>query len=104
MSTLYLTQIVYVRRGHEETFAEFEEGVLPLLSKYRGELLLRLRPTSESLIGGTFRLPFEIQVLRFDAEEDFIRYLNDKTRRRYLPQKEKAVRAAVLIKGTTCDT
>ena len=38
---IYLTQLVYVRPGEEETFREFEDAVLPLLAKYGGELLLR---------------------------------------------------------------
>ena len=44
----YLTQLIYVREGHEATFSEFEDIVLPLLARHRGELLLRLRPGRES--------------------------------------------------------
>jgi hypothetical protein len=29
---IYLTQLIYVREGHEATFNEFENTVLPLLA------------------------------------------------------------------------
>ena len=38
---LYVTQLVYVHAGREAMFHEFEDVVLPLLQKYRGELLLQ---------------------------------------------------------------
>lgn len=41
---IYVTQLIYVREGHEADFERFEAIVLPRLNAYRGELILRLRP------------------------------------------------------------
>jgi uncharacterized protein (DUF1330 family) len=99
-SMIYLTQLVYVRKGCETEFKQFENIVLPLLSKYRGELLLRIRPEHASKIGGSSELPFEVHVVRFETEEDLAAYSNDEERQRSLHLKEQSVRSAILIKGT----
>lgn len=96
---VYLTQLVYVRPGHEKTFEAFEDVVLPLLSKYRGELVLRLRPGRESFIAGTEEPPYEVHVVSFETEEDLSRYSNDEERQRSLPMKEASVSRTVLIRG-----
>jgi hypothetical protein len=97
---IYLTQLVYLRDGYEDAFDRFEEAVLLLLSKYRGELLLRLRPGAASRIGGSSETPYEIHVVRFQSDEDLLRYSNDEERKRLLPLKEQSVRNSLLIKGT----
>ena len=96
---VYLTQLVYVRPGHEKTFEAFEDVVLPLLSKYQGELVLRLRPERESFIAGTGEPPYEVHIVSFESEEDLARYSNDEERQRSLPMKEASVSRTVLIKG-----
>jgi hypothetical protein len=53
---LYLTQIMYIHAGREQTFEAFESVVLPLLTKYRGELVLRLRGDK---IAGSAEAPHE---------------------------------------------
>lgn len=96
---IYLTQLVYVREGSEAMFNEFEDTVLRLLPKYRGELVLRLRPDRASKIDGSAEAPYEVHVVRFESDDDLVRYSSDEERTRLLPQKEKSVRSAVLIKG-----
>ena len=56
---LYLTQLVYVNDGAERTFQTFEDVAIPLISKYRGELLLRIRPNAESIISAGVEVPYE---------------------------------------------
>jgi uncharacterized protein (DUF1330 family) len=97
---IYLTQLVYLRDGYEDAFDRFEDAVLPLLSKYRGELLLRLRPGPSSRIGGSSEAPHEIHLVRFESDEDLLRYSDDEERKRLLPLKEQSVRNSLLIKGT----
>ena len=50
---VYLTQLVYLHDGREAMSREFEDVVLPLLAKHRGELLLRLRLASQSKVAGS---------------------------------------------------
>jgi len=98
---IYLTQLIYVREGQEAVFARFEDAVLPLLSKYRGELLLRLRPGPASRLDGCSETPYEIHVVRFESDDDLGRYSNDEERQRLLPLKDQSVRSSLLIKGTS---
>src|SRR5262245_2284160 len=96
---IYLTQLVYVREGHEKDFREFEDKVLPLLTKYRGELLLRLRLERTSFVAGSFEAPCEVHLVSFETENDLSAYSRDEERRRYLPLKDSSVRKTVLVKG-----
>ena len=96
---IYVTQLVYVREGQEESFQQFEDLVLPLLGKYGGELILRLRPGPGSLVGGTSECPYEVHVIRFEHEEDIHRFANDELRQRSLHLKERAVSHVLLMKG-----
>ena len=97
---IYLTQLIYLSEGHEAAFDQFEDAVLRLLPKYRGELLLRLRPGQASKIDGSSEAPYEIHVVRFESDNDLLRYSNDEERKRLLPLKEQSVRTSLLIKGT----
>jgi hypothetical protein len=97
---IYLTQLVYVREGREREFLEFEAVVLPLLAKHRGELLLRLRPESAALVGGSAEAPYEVHVVRFASEADLAAYSNDEVRVAVLRLKEESVRYSVTIRGT----
>ena len=96
---IYLTQLIYVLEGREADFQQFEEIVLPRLSQYSGELVLRLRPDRASRIAGSGDPPYEIHVVRFETEEDLARYSNDEERQRCLHLKDQSVRSALLIKG-----
>ena len=97
---IYLTQLIYVHPGREQAFQEFEDTVLPLLGKYRGELLLRLRPGLEAKIAGSSEAPYEVHVLGFASEQDLAAYSSDAERQRALPLKERSVRSSFLIKGS----
>jgi len=96
---IYLTHLIYVHEGNEATFHEFEDTVLRLLPKYRGELVLRLRPDRASKIDGSAEAPYEVHIVRFESAEDLARYSNDEQRQRLLPLKDKSVRSALLING-----
>ena len=47
---IYITQLIYTRDGKESVFHEFEETAIPLIKKYNGRLLLRIRPDDKSFI------------------------------------------------------
>lgn len=97
---LYLTQLIYVHPGKEAQFQEFEDIVLPLLPKYDGELLLRVRPAPESVVAGSMDAPYEIHLLRFATPEAVARFSGDEARQRHLHLKNDAVRASLLVTGT----
>ena len=97
---LYLTQLIYVNDGEERTFQAFEDVAIPLISKYRGELLLRIRPNAESVISTGIEVPYEIHVVRFDSENDFRRFSEDEERQRALHLKNTSVRKSLLLRGT----
>ena len=97
---IYITQLIYLKEGQEEAFYEFENVVLPLLWKYNGQLLLRLRPTNSTFVDNSIEPPFEIHLVAFENEEGLAGYTHDETRKSYLHLKEQSVKSVVLIKGS----
>jgi len=98
---MFITQLVYVNPGQERVFDEFEAIALPLIDKYGGELLLRLRPTDADVIARSIELPYEIHLVRFSSDEAFARFASDEERQRVLHLKNASVRSSLLVRGTT---
>jgi len=96
---IYITQLIYIKPGQENSFYEFENVVLPLLWKYNGQLLLRLRPTNSTFVTNSIAPPFEIHLVAFETEQDLEQYQQDEVRKSYLHLKEQSVESVVLIKG-----
>ena len=96
---VYLTQLIYVHAGREAGFEEFEAIVLPLLARYRGELMLRLRPDAAAHVGGSLAPPYEVHLVRFESEADLERYTNDPERQRAIRLKDESVRETILVKA-----
>ena len=96
---VYYTQIIYVKKGKQDQFNLFESQVLPLLKKYRGALVYRVRPTEEAVIESAMGRPYELHIVTFPTKEDFAAYSQDETRLQYLHLKEEAIEKVVLIEG-----
>lgn len=96
---IYFTQLIYINAGFESVFNEFEAIAIPTISKYNGELLLRIRPGSEAFIEGSFEQPYEIHFVSFKEEQDFINFAMDAERKKFLHLKEQSIRSSILIKG-----
>jgi uncharacterized protein (DUF1330 family) len=96
---LYITQLIYLIPGQEKTFEEFEAVAIPLIAKYNGRMLLRVRPTDDSFIEDHFGRPFEIHLVEFDSDQDFENFRKDEERKKFLHLKEKSIREAVMIGG-----
>ena len=96
---IYLTQLIYIHEGQEEAFLQFEEVAIPLIEKYRGKLLLRLRPDAQSIIAGEWGHPYEVHLVSFDNDADFEAFKLDKGREKVLHLKEASVSRVVLVKG-----
>ena len=96
---LYCTQLISFKEGQEESFEQFESIAIPLISKYNGRLLLRLRPKEDDVIESAIETPYEIHLVAFDTEQDFVNFMNDDERQRFLNLKERSISSSVLIKG-----
>jgi uncharacterized protein (DUF1330 family) len=96
---IYITQLVYVRPGEEETFHQFEEVAMPVISRYNGKLLLRIRPDRNAIISSLVDEPYEIHLVEFTSDDDFENFKRDDERKKFLHLKEKSVRSVLLIKG-----
>jgi len=97
---IYITQLIYIKEGKEEVFNEFEEVAMPIISKYNGKLLLRLRPEENAFIEANMNKPYEIHLVEFKNDGDFENFMNDEERRKFLPLKEQSIQSSILFKGT----
>jgi uncharacterized protein (DUF1330 family) len=96
---IYITQLIYIFAGQEDIFNEFEDIAIPIISKYNGRLLFRVRPTDDSFIGNQIDRPYEIHLVEFDTEQDFENFKRDEERKRFLHLKEQSIKTSILILG-----
>jgi len=96
---LYLTQLIYLKEGQAAVFDEFEAVAIPLIPKYNGELLLRVRPNPADFIEAGMEKPYEIHLVSFPSEADFLAFMHDEDRKQFLHLKERAIRSSFLVKG-----
>jgi len=97
---ILITQLIYIVKGQEKVFDEFENIAIPTISKYNGRLLFRVRPTADSFIESHIDQPYEIHLVEFDNEQDFESFKQDEDRKKFLQLKEQSVKTSVLIQGT----
>ncbi len=97
---LYITQLIYIHEGKEEIFHQFEDVAIPLIEKYNGKLLLRLRPAPGEIIAGEEEMPYEVHPVSFPGEADFNAFKLDKEREEFLHLNDASVRKMLLIQGT----
>jgi uncharacterized protein (DUF1330 family) len=98
---IYITQLIYIVDGQEDVFNEFEAVAIPLIGKYNGKLLLRVRPDAANVVEvNGIEAPYEMHLVLFNAQEDFDNFLRDEERKKFLHLKEKSIRSVLLIKGT----
>ncbi|PZX46987.1 DUF1330 domain-containing protein [Algoriphagus chordae] len=97
---LFITQLIYIIKGQESIFHEFEEIAIPTIAKYNGKLLLRLRPTAESCIESSMERPYEVHLVEFETMQDFEDFKLDENRKKFLHLKEQSIKASILIQGS----
>ena len=100
MAMIYITQLIYIKEGQESIFHQFENIAIPIISKYNGRLLLRIRPDENSFIQYSIDKPYEVHIVEFDSNQDFENFKQDDERKNFLHLKEQSVRSILLIKGT----
>jgi hypothetical protein len=96
---LYFTQVIFVKENHEDDFNLFESHVLPLLKKYNGTLIYRVRPANDAVIETTIGHPDEVHLVTFPTRADFEGYSGDSDRLKHMPLKEASIEKALLIEG-----
>ena len=96
---IHLTQLIYIKPGKEEIFDSFESIALPLIARYNGRLLMRVRPDPSAFIEGKEAPPYEIHLVSFPTEKDFEAFGKDPERAASLHLKEESVDRIVLIRG-----
>lgn len=98
---IYITQLIFVQKGKESTFHAFEDRAIPLMEKYKGKVLHRIRPTKENFIDSDqAELPYEIHFISFQSEQDLQDFLHDDQRLEFMHLKEASVRSTFLVKGS----
>ncbi|MBL0237748.1 MAG: DUF1330 domain-containing protein [Saprospiraceae bacterium] len=97
---IYITQLIYIIEGQENVFDEFESVAIPIILKYNGRLLLRVRPTSSNFIETHMDQPLEIHLIEFETQQDFDNFMKDEERKNILHLKEQSIKTSMLIKGT----
>ena len=97
---IYITQLIYLKDNEELVFQQFEDIAIPIISKYNGQLLLRIRPEESSIIEMNIERPYEIHMVQFDTDINFQKFMHDEDRKKFLHLKEQSIKSAMLIKGT----
>lgn len=96
---IYITQLIYVKEGQYQVFEAFESIAIPLIAKYNGKLLFRVRPNELDYIENMIEKPYEIHLVEFDSDQDFQNFMKDEERKKFLHLKEQSIRASILYKG-----
>ncbi|MEO9891135.1 hypothetical protein [Aurantibacter sp.] len=96
---IYITQLIYINKGQEKIFNQFEAIAIPTILKYNGYLLLRIRPNDNSILECSIEEPYEIHIVTFNSQKDFDNFKNDKERKSFLHLKEKSIKTSILIQG-----
>ncbi|HNP19368.1 MAG TPA: DUF1330 domain-containing protein [Fulvivirga sp.] len=96
---IYITQLIFVKKGKESTFLEFENFAIPLMEKYNGKMIYRIRPEREAYVSATEKLPYEIHFISFESEDDLKNFMEDDSRLNYIHLKEESISSTFLVKG-----
>lgn len=96
---IFITQLIYIQDGQETVFDQFESVAIPIISKYNGKLLLRVRPSQDAYIESNVEKPYEIHLVEFETDNDFANFMQDEERKGFLHLKEQSIKSVVLIQG-----
>ncbi|RDC64231.1 DUF1330 domain-containing protein [Adhaeribacter pallidiroseus] len=96
---IYITQLIYLIEGQETVFDQFEAMAIPLIAKYQGQLLFRVRPAQAAYIQSAIEQPYEIHLVTFASDHDLANFMQDKERQKFLHLKEQSIKSVLLIKG-----
>ena len=97
---IYITQLIYIKEGQETVFHQFEDVAIPIISKYNGRLLLRIRPEANSFVEYSIDKPYEVHLVEFDSQQDFENFMQDEERKKFLHLKDQSIKTSLLFKGS----
>ena len=66
---IYITQLIYLKDNEELVFQQFEDIAIPIISKYNGQLLLRIRPEESSIIEMNIEMPSKVYNGKFNKHQ-----------------------------------
>ena len=96
---IYITQIIYIKEGKEDAFLEFENFAIPLMNKYNGNLIHRVRPNKETYIDGVEEIPYEIHFISFESQDDLNNFMEDDSRNEFIHLKNESVKSTLIVIG-----
>lgn len=96
---IYITQLIFIKKGKEKTFLEFEKIAIPLMEKYNGKMIYRLRPSKDDFIENNKETPYEIHFISFDSEEDLTKFIKDDSRLKFIHLKNDSIKSTLIVKG-----
>ena len=96
---IYITQVIFIKEGKEEAFQEFESFAIPLMEKYGGKMIYRIRPNAESIISDSQEVPYEIHFISFESETALNNFLSNEGRKKLIHLKEYAIKSTIVVKG-----
>jgi uncharacterized protein (DUF1330 family) len=82
-----------------DEFDEFENAAIPIINRYNGRLLCRIRTSAEVFIESAIDQPYEIHIVEFNSQQDFENFMKDETRKQFLHLKTKSIQSSILYKG-----
>ena len=96
---IYITQLIYIKQGQTEVFNQFEAIAIPIIAKYNGKLLFRIRPSEEVVVERNIDRPYEVHLIEFPSDAALHDFMQDEERQRFLHLKEQSIELSILIKG-----
>ena len=96
---IFITQLVYIIEGQETVFNQFEDIAIPAIEKYNGKLLFRIRPSDNAYLESNIERPYEVHLVEFETENDFVNFIQDEERIKFLHLKNQSIKSVLLIKG-----
>lgn len=96
---IYITQLIHLKSGLEEIFNQFEAIVIPLIPKYNGELMIRMKVDNSAIIDSNIKNPNEIHIVKFESDKDLSNFLQDKDRLKFLNMKTESIESEIIIIG-----
>lgn len=96
---IYITQLIFIQKGKEKTFLEFEKFAIPLMEQYGGKMIYRLRPDKDSFVSSAEEQPYEIHFISFNSDDDLDAFMKDDSRLNFIHLKEESIKSTILVKG-----
>lgn len=96
---IYITQLIFLKKGKEETFLEFERFAIPLMEKYGGKVIYRLRPSKDDFIDNDKETPYEIHFISFNSEQALKDFMKDDSRLKFIHLKNDSIKSTLIVKG-----